>query len=148
MLRAFVLVYLAVGPSNSFRPRHPRVSTNRRFAKNIMINESVLADGNAEAIKGIKGGRLDDGSNGSNWRVWRVINELETKGLSASLTAKGENNTISTITSRVVCVLKKWANEFAGMQTWQSLLNKNALLHEVSRSRARGQLQPTLTPIS
>lgn len=124
-MRAFVLL-LAIGQSNSFPPRHPRpVSTsNRRFAENIMINDGVHADGNAG--EKMKGGCLGDGS---NWRVWAVIDELETNGLSAST----PDEEFTTITSRVVCVLKQWANEFAGLQTWQSLLNKNALLHEVSR---------------
>ncbi|EJK73128.1 hypothetical protein THAOC_05267 [Thalassiosira oceanica] len=90
-----------------------------------MINDGVLADGNAG--EKMKGGCLGDGS---NWRVWAVIDELETNGLSAST----PDEEFTTITSRVVCVLKQWANEFAGLQTWQSLLNKNALLHEVEES--------------
>jgi len=123
----FVLLSLAVGESHSFSPRHHASRVSESFAENILMahltNDDVPADGNAGET--MKGGCLDDGS---TWRVWAVIDELETNGLLASGVTHDE---YFAITSRVTSVLKQWASEFAGLQPWQSLLNKNALLHEV-----------------
>jgi hypothetical protein len=64
------------------------------------------------------------------WRVWRASSHLEEHGISSTTTKK----TYHATTLQVVDILRTWGHKWAGQRSWQSVLNKPSLQHEVEES--------------
>jgi hypothetical protein len=68
--------------------------------------------------------------NGQHWHVWKAADRLEKEGLLSCLPVEDTRD----LTQRVVAILNRWGETFAGKPGWQGLLNKSSLLHEIEES--------------
>ena len=84
-----------------------------------------------------------------HWKIWKTINALEKNKSSIfsketiTKDVKTNNVLVGThiddynyheLSYEIIDILRHWANEWAGWNEWQSLLNKSSLLHEIEES--------------
>lgn len=76
----------------------------------------------------------------SYWKVWKTIHALEEKTSSLFATHTLETkeringDKYDELADEIAEVLRYWAHKWAGVNSWQSFLNKSSLLHEVEES--------------
>jgi len=74
----------------------------------------------------------------THWTIWKAISRLEeNKSLAPDETisrADGSKNDSANLTERTASILRRWAEKWAGLEGWQSFLNKTSLEHEIEES--------------
>ena len=128
--------------------RHSNYQHNHRHFAPISLPMKVVSE--EDRLKNI---------HSSSTRIWNVIHQLETHGLSTSITADCMNlhnddvysnhtststtnithttshhQRLKSLTAEVTLILREWGEKWAGCPEWQTLLNKKSLLHEVEES--------------
>jgi hypothetical protein len=69
--------------------------------------------------------QVQEERSGSYWQVWKTIEKLQV--------AERLHN-YQNLTDVIVHILTLWANEWSGISSWQSFLNKRSFQHEVEES--------------
>ena len=115
---ASIVLLLQVGGSQSFLP--PLLKRHNSALRSAL---PVSKEQNA-ATKSFR--------NASEWHIWKAADTLKSNGIAIKDKDMSEVN--QGLINKIIPILYKWGEKWAGRKEWQGLLNKSSLLHEIEES--------------